>query len=448
MISSLAAKTLVNEPVSGRYTTHNRLNNFRGPTFVGLAAVAFSAGGLLTWSCTTSIASATVVPGIVVVDTGRKYVEHLLGGTVKTIQVREGQKVVAGQILAKLDTASYDVSIDSLQTLLASNTGQQIRLDCERVGCASLSFPDHVELVDDAHWREAETRQQRMFVAQTASLQNRIETAQADETRSNSVSRSITAEIAAQQTKLSLTRQELRIAMTLAHEGNGTQQRVIEVARVVAELQGELAALQVQEINTQHDIMHEQLEITQFTSAFSESAQIDLQQADREHAELVGKLRTEIQERSACSITAPVAGRVVDLMIHTIGGVVAPGASVLEIVPNRDELVLDAKVNPSDIESISPGLVTDIRLPGMIGQRMPRLTGHVTDVSADRLEDQQDGHGFFRVRVGISQADRERMGSYELKAGAEVTLMIRKGEQAPLSYLVAPLAAFFGQSWS
>ena len=431
-----------------KYGYESRLNDFRLPTFVGIAAVALGAGGLLVWSCTSSIASATVVPGIVVVDSGRKYVEHLLGGTVRAIKVREGQEVVAGQVLAELDTLPYDVGIESLEVLLASTTGQQIRLECERAGCKSPSFPDHVELVDEAHWRQAVTEQQQMFVAQTASLENRINSAQADETRSESVAKDIAAELDAEQTKIGLTREELRIAITLASEGNGTHQRVIEVARAVAELQSEFSAMQAQEVNTQHDMRHEQLDIVQLKRAFAENAVTDLQQADRDHAELVEKLRTEIQERSACSILAPVAGRVVNLTIHTVGGVVAPGASLVEIVPKKDELVLDAKVSPTDVESITPGLVADIKLPGMIGQTTPRLTGYVTNVSADRLEDQQDGRGFFRVRVEISQADRAKMGSYELKAGAEVTLMIKKGEQSPIDYLISPLATFFGQPWS
>ena len=448
MSSFLASRSHENGLVSETHVVYGRFRDFRMPTIVGLAAAALGAGGLLVWSCTTSIASATVVPGIVVVDTGRKYVEHLLGGTVKTIRVREGQEVAAGQLLATLDTAPYDVGIESLQVLLALNVGQQVRLECERLGCESLSFPDHVNLVDNERWRQTEIKQKQLFEAQTASLKDRIETAQADEAKSEAISESLETEVDAERTKISLTREELRIAMVLAHEGNGTQQRVIEVARAVAELENELAALHAQQISTQHDAKHEQLEIIQIRSAFAENAAVDLQQADREHAELVEKLKTEMQERSACSIVAPVAGRVVNLMIHTIGGIVTPGASLLEVVPNRDELVLDAKVSPADVESITPGLLTDIRLPGIIGQRMPRLTGHVTNVSADRLEDVQDGRGFFRVRVQISQADRLRMGSYELKAGAEVTLMIRKGEQAPLNYLVSPLAAFFGQSWS
>ncbi len=448
MSSFSTSRSHESDLASEKLSVHSRYKDFRVPTFVGLVAVALGAGGLLVWSCTTSIASATVVPGIVVVDTGRKYVEHLLGGTVKTIRVREGQEVAAGQLLATLDTAPYDVSIESLQILLASNVGQQIRLECERVRCESPSFPDRVNLVDDEQWRQAEIKQQQLFQAQIISLRDRIQTAQAEEKKSDAISESLKAEVKAERTKISLTQEELRIAIVLAHEGDGTKQRVIEVARAVAELESELAGLQAQQINTQHDSKHEQLEIIQLESAFAENAVIDLQQADREHAELVEKLRTEIQERSACSIVAPVAGRVVNLMIHTIGGVVTPGASLLEVVPNRDELVLDAKVSPADVESITPGLLTDIRLPGIVGQRMPRLTGYVTNVSADRLEDVQDGRGFFRVRVKISQADRLRMGSYELKAGAEVTLMIRKGEQAPLSYLVSPLAAFFGQSWS
>ena len=434
------------KPSSKRRT--GRTDNIRTPILAGFAAVAIGAGSLVVWSCTTSITSSTVVPGVVVVDTGRKAIEHLLGGTVESVMVKEGQEVVAGQPLARLNTKSYDVAIDSLQALLASNINQQARLECEEHGCKTPFFPEHVDIIDDNSLKQARSVQESLFLARRNSLENRVEAAQVDEARSQIMSKNVDAEIEAETMKISLTRAELRVAGMLAREGNGTRQRVIEVARAVAELQGELSGLQAQEANLQHDVMHEQLEVIRLRSVFYENAAFDLQQADRDHEELTAKLKTELQERDSCLIVAPVAGRVVNLALHTIGGVVAPGAPLLEIVPTNDDLVLDAKVRPSDIENITPGVPADIRLPGMVGQRMPRLIGHVVNVSADRLEDPQGGQGFFRVRVVVSPENRVKMGSYELKAGADVTVMIRKGEQPPLDYLVSPLAAFFGRSWS
>lgn len=418
----------------------------RAPILLGVAAITFSIGSLIAWSCSTSIASATIVPGVIVVDSGRKDVAHLTGGIIQSINVRDDQDVVAGQTLATLDATTYDIAVDSLKALLALNTAQQIRLGCEQDNCSSLKFPKHIGLLDDLHWQEAQLEQQRLFAARHASLQNRVEDSRTDGSAALAVARSIHTQIQDEQLRVDLTQQELRTAELLATDGYGTRQRVIEVARAAAELRGELSELIVRREDALRGAAHEKLEVVHLQSAFLENAGADLQQAQREHAELLARLKTELQQRDQCIIKAPVTGRVVNLAIHTIGGVASPGASLLEIVPVKDALVLEAKVSPNDIENISPGLAADIRLAGLIGQRMPRLVGHVTNVSADRLEDQQQGKPFFRVRVEVPKVNLAGFGSFEIRPGVAVTLMIRKGEQTPVAYLLSPLVNFFTQA--
>ena len=419
----------------------------RRAAYIGLSAIAISFACFMSWSLATAIASATVAQGTVVVVSGRKYIENLLGGTVEVIGVEEGQKVRRGQLLAKMNTDQYDIIITSMQALLASNVGQQARLTCEQLGCRTPIYPSKIEMVDDVRWHQAVIEQQAIFHAQTTSLSNRLDASQTNLAKARLEAPMISDELSSAKRRLALTSEELRTAMLLAQQGNGTRQRVIEVARAFAELQGEVINLQTKEVESQHEVKSEQIDIARLTSSFSEEAVVELQQVDREHEELVEKLATVLQQRKDCYVRAPVNGRVVNLSVHTIGGVVAPGAPLLELVPEEDKLVIDAKVSPTDVTSIKPGLPVDIRFPGLDGQRMPRLTGKITNVSADRLEDAMGGKPYFLVRAELPSINLLQSSSHELKVGTEVTVMISKGEQTPIRYLIEPLLTFFASPW-
>jgi HlyD family type I secretion membrane fusion protein len=170
----------------------------------------------------------------------------------------------------------------------------------------------------------------------------------------------------------------------------------------------------------------------------------DLQQLQRDRFELLQRLETVEDQVKRLEITAPVTGTVVDLAIHTVGGTVAPGAQLLEIVPKDDPLVIDAQVRPEDVENIHPGLAVEVRMPGFEGRHLPLLTGTVVMVSADRLWDRSPGSApFFQVRVQLDDQAIRHLASSKLRPGVPVDLMILTGEQSPIEYLTGPLARFF-----
>ena len=415
------------------------------PSAVGAATIALSLGGLLAWSLAASIASAIVVPGIVVVDSGRKFIQHLDGGTVKSLDVREGQEVKAGQVLMRLDSTVVDIAAESLERLLALNVATEARLRAEQDGKLRPEFPEQVPYILPSIWNTVKHEQMKLFLARQNSLKNKLSSLRSDGEEAAAVEGTIESQVASQEIRLSLTRQELSHAISLARSGFGTKQRVLEVTRSIAELQGELANVHSREADARQLVTHDKMQEMQITSSFQEDAGLDLQQAQRDQAELLLKLRTLNQQKTALELRATVAGKVVNLAVHTVGGVVGAGMTLMELVPDSDPLVLEARVRPDDIEGIVVGLPIDVRLLGVGDQRLPRLVGVVTRVSADRIEDNVHGTAFFNVRADVSQSELKKLGSHDLRAGMPISLMIKRGQQSPIAYLTLPIVSFFSR---
>ena len=418
------------------------------PLLMGLSAIFCSIGGLILWSCLATISSAVIVPGAVVVESGRKYVQHLTGGVLTDINVHDGQEVAKGQILMRLDRAPLELASKSLERLLAINIATIARLQAEQLGQSIITFPEQIADVTVGLRHEADKEQERIFEARRLSIAVKRLTFESDAKEAVIVAAWINNQIAAQTTRIVLTEKELASAVLLARSGYGTWQRVTDINRVLAELQGEMANLNSKKVDALHTYEHDTLEERQVSASFAESAGSELQQAEREKAELSVKLMTIQQQLATSDIRAPVAGLVVNMAFHTIGGVVGPGVTVLEIVPESDSLVLEANIRPDDMEDVSLGLPADIRLSGIGSERLLRLVGVVTRISADRLEDPIKATPFFRVRVEVPKSSLQDEAARRLRAGLAVTLMIRKGQQAPLAYLMSPLIGFFTRSLS
>ena len=323
------------------------------------------------------------------------------------------------------------------------NVGAQLRLRAEQDDSNLVSFPRQINDVDKVIWMEAERDQNKLFQARRASLTARNDTLKSDGDEAALVVESIDEQVEAQRVRINLTEQELATARSLAQSGYDTRHHVLEISRSLAEYQIELASLHSRELDARQNTEHDRLEAVQANASFSENAGVDLQQAQREYADLSLKMKSVSQQMAALKVRAPVSGRVVNLAVHTVGGVVGAGATILELVPENDPLVLEADVRPDDIDNVIVGLPVDIRLAGFNGQKLPRLRGTVTRVSADRLEDPVRGAAFFRIRAEVGQEGLAEMGIHELKAGMVVTLMIEKGHQTPIDYLVSPLMMFF-----
>ncbi len=420
--------------------------SLRMPAMLGLVSILASVGGLSTWSCVATLASAVIVPGTVVVETGRKSIQHQDGGVIKSIDVIEGEHVAAGQSLVTLDGNELHIASDTLRRLLAMNTAERLRLAAERSGSDKLDLPSDAAEPGAEPFREITDDERRLFQARRASLESKIHTLISDGEAATQTAANIDTQIRLQRTRVILMREELEEDQRLLNTHDASRQHVLEITRSLAELGGETEELISRADEARQRVKHNRLEALRTAAAFMESVDTDMQEAKKARLELVEKLNTVSEQIARLHIITPVSGRVVNLSVHTVGGVVAAGVTLLEIVPDHDPLQVEAEIRPEDVDNVVAGMPATISLTGFIGQKLPRLNGVVVRVSADRVDDPTKAIAFFRVGIAIPLRALSLLGSHPLRPGEAVTVMLCNGKQTPLQYLLSPVLSFFSKA--
>jgi HlyD family type I secretion membrane fusion protein len=413
---------------------------------MGLGVMAFVFGGLAAWSFLAPLSSAAVAPGIVVVASSRKAVQPAEGGTIKAILVENGDRVAAGQLLVQLDDAQLSTSLATLKRLVQMNAAARARLMAESRGDAEIAFPadavdstdpDQLAILD--HQRRIFTTRRSALDSARASLVNEREQAEAQIT-------GLRSQIESQQTRLLLTEEERAGVAKLVQKGVYGKQRVVNFDRAVEELRAQLAELRATLAKTAKQAERSRLEIQRITDASARDVEAELQIAETDRyklSESMGQLNEQLER---LKVVAPVAGTVVNRSVHTIGGVVATGAVLLEIVPEDDPLVIEARVEPMDVEGLEIGMPVEIQFPGLRNRLLPRLHGRLVTLSADLLVDASRGTSYYVARAQVDDEALRIVGRGNLRPGMPVQLMLIKKSRTVVQYLLGPLESFFSRA--
>lgn len=414
--------------------------NLRGLMIAGFGTVFLFFGIFGTWSAIAPLSSAALAPGVVKVDTNRKTVQHLEGGIVKEIRVRDGDQVEAGQVLVKLEETQARASIDLLRGRRIASLAMQSRLISQRDGKDTLVYPQELlDVQDQPNVAEVLSGQQSIFrtqrkslAEQTAILQQRI--SQLTEER-----RGLEGQIRSKKEQFGLVEEEIDGLEKLVAKGFARKPRLLALKRRRSEIDEELNQHRSGIAQTQQEILAAELKIEELRTRFMDETLKQLREVQQEVFDLnerVGATR-DILERT--TIVAPQDGTVVGLQVHTIGGVIAPGAAVLDIVPSQEMLVVEAQVDPKDIDSVKKGLPASVRFNAFNMRDTPPVDGYVDSISADRFSDQQSGAAYFQARVVLPEEALKALEGRELVSGMQADVMIVTGERTALDYLLAPL---------
>jgi HlyD family secretion protein len=407
---------------------------------IGLAVVLVLAGGFGGWASTVQISGALIAPGAVVVDSNVKKVQHPTGGVVGEVRVRDGDLVKAGDIVVRLDDTVTKASLAIVVKTLNGLYARAARLETEQRGDSKLTFPPQLtERADDPDVKNVMISESKLFdvrvtgrTGQKAQLRERI-------SQLNEEIGGLTAQEQAKDKEIALIEKELVGVRQLYDQHLVQLTRLTTLERDAARLNGERAQYISQRAQAKGKITETELQIIQVDKDMVSDVSKDLRETNDKIGEFVERKVTAEDQLRRVDIRAPQDGMVLQNNVHTVGGVITAGDAMMMIVPQADDLSVEAKVDPKDIDKLQIGQKTLMRFSAFNQRTTPELTGAVTRVSADVTTDQRTGQSYYTIRVSLPPTEVARLGDNKLIPGMPVEAFVQTGDRTMLSYLMKPL---------
>lgn len=395
---------------------------------------------VVLWMVLAPLSAAIVAHGAVKVDKERKLVQHLEGGIVKEILVADGQQVQRGEALLVIADMKGDASVDSLRHEFYSELMRNARLRAERDGASKVVVP--VELNARIHSHEVDeiVRVERhLFAGRLANLEQQVALlrSQMDEVSQEIVGWN--GQFQAGEQGLDLMRQELHINEKLLEKNFVTKARVLGLQRQVTDYQTKRENNVTEQARARQKKLDMQLQIVRLRTDYMQHAALELEDATRKLNDLKERLRPSVDAQDRQVVRASVSGKIVGLKAHTAGGIIAPGAVLMEILPDNQELIVEAKVPVEDIDELHLEMSADIRLSAYQLRTAQLLKGTVSYVSADRLNDEVSHMPYYAVEVKVDPASLASAENIKLIAGMPAEVYIKTKERTLLDYLLAPI---------
>jgi epimerase transport system membrane fusion protein len=410
----------------------------RGIRRVGMTIVLVTFGLFGTWAAFAPLGNAVYGNGIVTVQSYRKTVQHLEGGIVKELLARDGDTVHKGDPLIVLDDGQLSSEYESTRNQLITARAKEARLRAERDDLPAIPALK-IDGVESERAREAINGEAQVFRSRHDARLGEISV---QKERIGQLKQQIIGLNDMIGTKVNLEKsytREITELKDLLRQGFVDNQRLLEQERKLDMLKSEVADHQSTITKTRLQINETEMQIVQTNQKFSSDVAKDLSDVQAQVFDLQEKA-------SALKDRLPEDGMVLDMKVHTIGGVVSAGTPLLDIVPESSDLVVEAHVSTNDIDRITLGKLTDIRFSAFNSATTPVIQGEVTRISADRLTDEKTGDGYYLVRVKVTDEGLKRLGDRKLQPGMPAEVLINAGERTMLEYLLKPARNMFAKS--
>lgn len=415
-------------------------------TGVILAVVGF--GGFGAWAALAPLSSAAIAPGVVTADSNRKSVQHLEGGIIAEILVREGQGVAAGQPLMRLDDLESRSTVTVLEEQLWSLLAQQARLSAERDGLEVMAVPP-VLATRAGHPVVSDilAGQERIFTTRRAALDGRAAVTRQRVAQLDAQIAALEAQRSAGRRQLVLIQEEVDAVSEIVAKGYERKSRLLGLMRQAAELDGNQGDLANRIAQAREGIAQAEQEMLGLRADRQSEVAAELRETQTRRAEIAEKLAAAQVRQTRRDLLAPESGTVVNLRHFAAGAVVAPGAAVLDLVPSDDALVIEARVNPMDIDIVHAGLPAKVVLTAFKTRTTPPIDGMVTRVSADALTDERSGQAYYAARVTVDATQLAALRDVHLQPGMPAETLIVTGERTLLTYLTQPIQDSFRKAF-
>lgn len=406
-----------------------------------LAVVLLLVGGLGTWSALTNISGAIVAGGTLVVATGSQKVQHPEGGIVGEIFAHDEDHVTAGQILLRLDGTTVAASLAVVESQLREAYAQMARLYAESAGKTELVPPPAAgDLASGSEFASLMEAQRQLLEARAATRQQQVERLQSQITQLEGQSAAIAAQQTAAQGVLDILTKENEALTSLKKQALVDSQRLNAVRQQLVAQTGELGRLSASLAETNATIAERNLQIGQVGADFLAAVMTDLQTVRQTVAGLQQQRIAALDRLSRLEIRAPQSGVIHESIVHTVGGVVSAGDTLMLVVPEANGVLVDARLTQFDVDKVSPGQAVVLRFPSLDQRVTPELKGVVKSISPDIIRDPVTGQPYYSMRVAALPGEAEKLPEgTRLIPGMPVEAFAQLGERSVLSYLLHPV---------
>jgi HlyD family type I secretion membrane fusion protein len=423
---------------------HTDSLGIRLPVTIGLVVIMLFFGVLGLWSALAPLQSAAIAQGVLAVDSQRKTIQHLEGGIVEEIRVREGQRVSAGEVLVELDETQALARLDLLNGRLDAARAQEYRLRAERDGLDAIAFPTALtDRADNPDMSDIINGQQNIFAARRQSLDGQEAILERRIEQYGEEIKGLNGLFAAQEEQSRLTEDEIASNQVLVDQGLSGKSRLLELQRDLAQLLGSRSQNQAALARSRQNIDEARLQISDLKLNNLNEVVQELREVQTQIVDLNEQIRAAQDVLQRTVIRAAQDGTIVNLQIHTPGGVIAPGQTLMDIVPAGDAIIVEARINPVDIDIVEAGLSAHVRLTAYSSRNLQPVEGRVITVSADRLTDPYSGNPFYLARIEIT-GDLD--SGIELYPGMQAEVMVVTGARTLVDFLTLPIRESFNRA--
>jgi HlyD family type I secretion membrane fusion protein len=410
------------------------------PIRTGMLYIVVGFLGFLFWAAVAPLSSAAVAPGVVVADSRNKDIQHLEGGIIHEVLVREGARVAAGQVLVRLDSAIASANLGRLRSQRIAGQAEEARLIAERDGQDHVAFPPELlKATDDPDAVEAVKGQVALFETHLTQIQSEETISAQRIAQYQEEINGISAQIASEDRQLGLIEEELADVRTLYAKGLERKPRLLQLERTAADLSGQRGAHVADVSRARQNIAETQERLVSQRADRSDKTGMALRDVQSKLAEINKEVAAASDASRRLDVTAPVSGKIISIYHEAPGGVVKPGETIMELLPDQDQLVIEAELKPNDIPHVVPNAPARVRLTAYSQRRTSSLEGRVEMVSPDRIVDAKGEKGHYLARIAVTMSKEGEREGLQLTPGMPAMVFIETGKQTMLDYLLSPL---------
>jgi len=407
---------------------------------LGWIIVLVGVCGFLLWATLAPLDKGVPMSGTIAVASNRKAIQHQTGGTVADILVKDGDVVKAGQVLVRMNTVQASSALEFSRAQYYAARAVEARLLAERDGKSVITFPASLTAVkDDPRVQTNMQLQEQLMAARQSSLAGEVAAADASIAGIQAQTDGLQESMKSKREQLVIVKEQLENLRDLAKDGYVARTRLLDVERNYAQLVGAVAEDTGNLAKGRRNVVELTLRRNQRQLDYQKEVRTQLSDVQKEATALESRITGQEYELANTEVKAPVDGIVVGLNIFTRGGVIGPGAHLMDLVPSDDPLVVEGQLPVHLIDKVHVGLETEMVLSAFNANKTPHVPGEVIAVAADRTVDEKTGQGYYKVRAKVTPAGMKMVKHLQLRPGMPVELFVKTGERTMMSYLLKPV---------